>query len=276
MKLLIGTLMLVMIFSCNNDEKKVIEKNLFAIAGQSNAMGLGDSSKSIKKNSACYEYLSNTNNLVELKDPVGEGHLGFQPAKTGSFIPSLAYNYAEINNKNIFVVQCAKGGSALNKKAEENNWGVWDETGNLLNSSFIKIDAAIIKSKTKLSAIIWSQGEADGTAIGSGKLMKSEYKQSLKNLISNYREHYGETVPFIIVTTGRHASCEGCDQGYKVVRNIQKEVAMEDEYTFIGYDETQYFIERNWMKDVVHYNQTGLNDIGKKLAYFITQNNIIK
>ncbi|RFN59157.1 hypothetical protein DZ858_03520 [Marixanthomonas ophiurae] len=239
-------------------------------------MGVGEFSKSVKYNSICFQYLSSRNALLELEDPVGEEHLGFEPAKTGSFIPSLAYNYAILNNKSIVVVQCAKGGSSLNKKAEEDNLGNWSIDGKLLKNSFIKIDAATVKSKTKLSAIIWSQGEADGAAIGRGRLLKNEYKQSLRNLILNYRERYGETLPFIIITTGRHTSCKVCDQGNAIVRDAQKEVAMEDEYTFIGYDETQYFIERNWMKDVVHYNQTGLNDIGEKLAHFITQNNIIK
>jgi hypothetical protein len=37
---------------------------------------------------------------------------------------------------------------------------------------------------------------------------------------------------------------------------------------YIGYNETEFFIERQWLLDVVHYNQEALNDIGKKLAYF--------
>ena len=40
------------------------------------------------------------------------------------------------------------------------------------------------------------------------------------------------------------------------------------ENVYIGYNETEFFIERGWLKDVVHYNQIALNDIGEKLAYF--------
>lgn len=275
--LLFIILILCLSTSCSQNKESKI---LFVIAGQSNAMGVGDSSKSVFKELPCYEYNSIKNSFVSLKDPVGQDDMNFQIAKTGSFIPSFAYNYSELINREVNIVQCAKGGSSLSLKAETNGWGNWNITGKLLPSSFEKIDLAISTSNMdqneskKITAIIWSQGENDGEAIGKGLLTAKEYKSDLKNLISEFRERYGSKLPFIIIETGRHASCQECDEGYAVVRKIQDEVAAEDENTYIGYNETKDFIERKWLRDPVHYNQEALNDIGEKLAKFMVSNNI--
>ena len=88
---LIGFLNLI---GCNSrDDQKV-----FVIAGQSNASGVGDSGKSVfVPNKKVFEYNSLLDTLEVLKDPVGQNHLNFQVAQTGSFIPALAYKYSELS-----------------------------------------------------------------------------------------------------------------------------------------------------------------------------------
>jgi hypothetical protein len=254
---------------------------IIGIAGQSNAVGTGDMYQSPANILNTFEYNSKLNQLEPLKDPVGQFHLNFEAASTGSFSPALAQNLMKITNNKIFIIQCAKGGSALHHAASQNNWGVWDETGKLLENSFKKIDNAFLKInqavyKTPiLDALIWSQGENDGRAIGIGMLTREEYKNALKNLITHFRNKYGAELPFIIIETGRDTSCLECDEGFKIVRQVQREVANEDTYTFIGYNETEFFEERNWLSGSLHYNQTALNDIGEKLATFIIANKII-
>lgn len=274
-RLLISALILLLTTSCYQPKES---KLLFVIAGQSNAMGVGDSSKSVFKKLPCYEYNSIKDSFVRLKDPVGQDHLNFQIAKTGSFIPSFAYSYAELAHREVNIVQCAKGGTSLSVKAETKDWGNWSKTGKLLPSSFKKIDLAISNldqnELKKITAIIWSQGENDGEAIGQGDLTAQEYKSDLKDLISKFRQRYGSSLSFIIIETGRHASSKEFDEGYAVVRKIQQEVAAEDPNTYIGYNETKDFIEKNWLKDPVHYNQEALNNIGEKLAEFIVANDL--
>ncbi|MGB3344641.1 MAG: sialate O-acetylesterase [Aequorivita sp.] len=271
------SIFLLLTTSCSKNRE---QKLLFVIAGQSNAMGVGDSTKSVYKELPCFEYNSLKNSFVVLKDPVGQDDLGFSIAKTGSFIPAFAYKYAELTKREVNVVQCAKGGSSLSVKAETKDWGNWDRKGKLLQSSFEKIDLALSAAnmkgslKNQITAIIWSQGENDGEAIGKGFLTAGEYKMDLKNLISAYRERYGTSLPFIIIETGRHSNCKECDEGYAVVRQIQQDVAAEDTHTYIGYNETKDFIERGWLKDPVHYNQEALNEIGEKLAKFMVLNKI--
>lgn len=193
---------------------------------------------------------------------------------------TLAYHYKKLTGNEVYIIQCAKPGSALNAKAQTKDWGNWGPNGDLLKKSFKEIDKRLsvfyppFNKEKEIKAIIWSQGENDGEAIGKGLLTAEEYKSDLKNLISAYRERYGSSLPFIIIETGRHASCKECDEGYAVVRKIQDEVAAEDKYTFIGYNETKDFIERKWLKDPVHYNQEALNDIGEKLVKFILDNHI--
>lgn len=193
---------------------------------------------------------------------------------------TLAYNYKKLTGKEAFIIQCAKAGSALNAKAETNDWGYWSATGDLLKESFDEIDKRLsiifppYNKEKNITAVIWSQGENDGEAIGKSLLTAGEYKSDLKNLISEFRKRYGSNLPFIIIETGRHATCKECDEGYAVVRKIQDEVAAEDEHTYIGYNETKDFIERKWLRDPVHYNQEALNDIGEKVAKFMVDNNI--
>ena len=37
----------------------------------------------------------------------------------------------------------------------------------------------------------------------------------------------------------------------------------------LAYGETGEFAQRKWFKDIVHYNQEALNDIGTKSAEFV-------
>lgn len=113
-----------------------------------------------------------------------------------------------------------------------------------------------------------SQGENDGQAIARNKITKKEYKKSFINLINRYKEEYGNQVPFIIIETGRHGESFSNDEGFTIIREAQREVADMMQNVYIGYNETEYFIERNWLKDAVHYNQEALNHIGTSLAYF--------
>lgn len=266
--------------ACIPQDLVVDDPITLVVAGQSNAVGTGNSEESPSNLINCFEYNSKLDVIVSLKDPVGQIDLGFEDAKTGSLTPALAFNLSKLTNREILIVQCAKGGSALHPFAERNNWGNWDETGNLLPNSFKKIDKALSKinksekNKPKVNAIIWSQGENDGDAIAYGIITREEFKNSLQKLIRNYRNKYGAELPFIIVETGRNIGCMLCDSAFEIVRQVQREVANEDKFTFIGYNQTQYFEERNWMSDPLHYNQTALNHIGESLANFIVATGI--
>jgi hypothetical protein len=261
--------------SCDTSEDSINQNVYFLIAGQSNAMGVGDKEKSpYETNLDVLEYNSKLDDLVYLKDPVGEFHLGFQKAQTGSFIPSLAYTYNHLTGNNVLVVQAAKGGSALTVNAEINEWGNWSPTGELFSKSITKIKMmqSCINSnnlnKPQLNAIFWCQGENDGEAIANGKITKQEYRDALVNLINRYYLEFGKEIPFIIIETGKPSGSVQKINGFKEIREAQREVAQEKLNVYIGYNETEFFNDRDWLKDNVHYNQKALNHIGVQLAHF--------
>jgi len=265
----LGFMCVVLFFGCSEKESHQEKEAVFLIAGQSNAMGVGDQEASVffpKKE--VFEYNSVKDTLEILKDPVGQNHLNFQSAQTGSFIPALAYNYNEISNQKVTAIQVAKGGSSLTIEADVNNWGNWSESGNLFSSSIYKTQRALqVLKRTEIDAIFWSQGENDGQAVYEDLIAEEKYKIALIDLIERYRNHFGE-IPFIIIETGRFNGNTAKDEGYTKVREAQREVAQEMENVYIGYNETEFFSERDWLLDGVHYNQEALNEIGKKLAYF--------
>ncbi len=268
-------LLLVLLTACSENKEGLIIKELqndvvFLIAGQSNAVGMGEDEKSFfEPQKEVYEYNSIKDSLIILKDPVGQNHFYFQQAKKGSFIPALSYTFNQISKKKVISIQAAKGGSSLVRKADKKQWGNWSDKGNLFPSSVCKTETALeIINHKNINAIFWSQGETDGEALSKNLITEAEYKKSLVGLIKRYQDYFGKKVPFIIIETGRIAGDESKDEGYKKVRETQREVAHEMDNVYIGYNETEFFIERDWLIDVVHYNQEALNDIGKKLAYF--------
>ena len=267
----IGFLIFLLMSSCTASLESVLTKDnqkIFLVAGQSNAKGVGEYRNSIfVPDKEVYEYDSVKDSLVILKDPVGQDYLGFQDAETGSFIPALSYTYNKISDQKVTCIQAARGGTSLVPEADK-GWGNWSESGGLWDSSIFKTEKALQLLETpEIHAIFWCQGENDGEAIGFNLITKEDYKKGLINLINRYHARFGN-IPFIIVETGRINGSNIKDAGYKEVRMIQREVAEEIDKVYIGYNETEFFIERDWLVDVVHYNQEALNDIGKKLAYF--------
>jgi superfamily I DNA/RNA helicase len=59
--------------------------------------------------------------------------------------------------------------------------------------------------------------------------------------------------------------------GNDQIRKMQSNVTSELANVYIAYSGTSSFAEKNWMKDHVHYNQNGLNDIGLKSAKLVAK-----
>lgn len=245
---------------------------LFLLAGQSNAVGQGDSLKSLKclPNTA-YEFDATTNDFFPLKDPAGKAWKLFQRAGTGSVAPSFAKRLNELTGNHIYMVTAARGGASCHKKAEMSNYDTWDTNGKLFEQAIEKTKMAEAKARIKLSGIIWMQGERDANAILNGQMKAAEYQDALKNLIKRFREKFGKKLPFYIVQTGYQQ--DKAPDGCLAVRNAQAAVATKMKGVFICYGETDGFAKRNWFKDIVHYNQEALNEIGVKTAEFVVARN---
>jgi len=242
------------------------ERTLWLIAGQSNAVGQGDSAMSAKcGNDTAWEYILTSDALRPLADPVGVRELNFERANSGSIAPAFA-SAMTARGQSVVIVSAARGGSSCHEKAELNNYGTWDTSGHLLlfDDAVRKVKAAQKHTTLDLSGIIWLQGERDANAINDKKLTAPEYEASLKALIARFRSALGKKIPFYIVQTGYFAGHPR--EGFDAVRRAQQNIANRDKRTEVVYTETNLFETKGWMKDQIHYNQLGLNHIGAAVA----------
>ena len=239
-------------------------KTLFLAAGQSNAVGMGDSTASVQCTALEYRYSGDA--LVPLKDPVGYNELQFQKANSGSAWPAFAKAYHELTGNEVVIVPAARGGSSCHYKAELSNYGTWDNRGRLplFDSAVIKARAAARKTGLPVAGILWSQGERDANAVNAQQLSAAEYEEQLTLLIGQFRKALGKEVNFYIIQTGYYLNHP--PQGFDAIRKAQENVAGKMKHVFIVYRETGSFKEKAWMKDEIHYNQTALNDIGAAVA----------
>jgi len=248
------------------------QQKLFLAAGQSNAVGMGDSTVSIAPvANKTFEYQFTGNELKPLKDPVGFNEFHFQKANTGSLWPAFANEYSNLTGANVVIVPAARGGSSCHKKAELSDYGTWDTTGNLplFDSAVIKTQAALKKTGAKLNGIIWSQGERDANAINAKQLSVEEYSRVMEGLINRFRKVFGARTKFYIIQTGFYIHHP--QEGFDAVRKAQKDLATKMKRVYIVYNQTGEFSVKGWMKDEIHYSQPALNDIGKEIAKQITQ-----
>lgn len=244
-------------------------QQLFLLAGQSNAVGQGDSSKSnLNVCNNAFEYDILLDSIKLLKDPAGQKWKSLETSgKGGTILPSFAKNLNGLTHQKIIVLMAARGGSSCSKYAELDKYGTWDSTGKLFEDAVEKTNKAINKSGVPLTGIIWMQGERDANAINDGKETSEAFRAALAGLINRFRNKYGKKLPFFIVQTGYQSGRPKA--GNDSVRAMQVAVAKRMKAVYVVYEDTHLFFERNWMRDNVHYNQDGLNDIGEKAAQHV-------
>ena len=241
-------------------------KALFLVAGQSNAVGVGDSSQSAHCNGQCgWEFMAPGNSLKPLKDPVGYDDVneGFQAAVNGSAWPAFGERFSALTGVKPIIIQAARGGSA-NHFLADMGAGNWTEKDILFRNSVIKTQKAIALTELPLSGIIWLQGESDAIAIQNNTIEPCDYQAALRDLIRRFRTELGCEIPFFIIQTGRFLP--EFDEGFSAARKTQESVALADSNTFIVHSATWDFVEWGFMTDEIHYDQRGLNHVGTGTA----------
>ena len=247
---------------------RVFGQQLFLLAGQSNAVGQGDSAKSVLPLAGtAFEFDAEAGSFMPLRDPAGKPWKLFQRAGTGSVAPAFARKFHELSGQKVYMVTAARGGASCAAKAELSFYGTWDESGYLFPQAIEKTRMAEKAAGVKLSGIIWMQGERDANAFVSAQIVASDYEGAFLRLIQRFRKEFGEVIPVYIVQTGfqQDKSPEGC----QMVRDVQQKVSRKMKRVYLAYTETDVFAQRGWFKDNVHYNQEALNDIGDHLASFV-------
>jgi len=242
-------------------------RRLFLVAGQSNAVGVGNAALSATcLPGTCFEYISTTDSLRPLKDPVGYAapNQDFMAAITGSAWPSFASTYHQLTGDTVIIVQAAKGATSCAAAADAGA-GNWSSSYHLFPEAIAKIKAAGANTGLPVSGVIWLQGESDAVGIYANKIAVCQYQDALKDLIQRFRDSLRCNLPFYIIQTGLFTPAY--DSVFCIARNVQQAVAAEDPLTFIVDSSAITFRALGLMNaDQIHYNQYALNTIGATVA----------
>lgn len=244
--------------------------DVFTVAGQSNAVGRGDSAQSpTPASGTAWEY--NGGSFSELSDPV-------DGANTGSAWPSFADTYYNRTGRKVVIVPTAVDASA---QASESDTGAgnWDTTGSLQDNAVTETQNALSYLNNNgydptLRGILWHQGEKDGREISKGNVTKSTYRTALQDMVDAFRNDLSRPdLPLFIHTIAHDDNYS--PEGYEKVRQAQYAAVSADDNVHLVSDIQHRFELERKMGDAVHYNQTGLNEMGTasaiNLSYIINQ-----
>lgn len=221
--------------------------DLFLVAGQSNARGP-----------------TGLNDLAYLREQYRSDRILGMTAW-----PAFALTYRSLTGRNVAIVNTRSGGGSQTMEANPTLANKnWDTTGFLVPASIKTADSVLALGRYELRGILWSQGESDSRFIQSRTITPQRYRQALQTMIGRYRAHYGPTVPFYIIRTGR--STLGDDYGWRAVRRMQEEVAAADPYTHIAYRGTVNFPAKGLMHNENHYNTEGYRRLGRAAARYVS------
>lgn len=244
--------------------QSVSEVDVFLIAGQSNAVGQGsaEESPSPPSNTAAEYSLSVNNGFEVLADPVGFSQY---QAGTGSAWPAFADTYWEETNSPSVYVPTAIGGTGVHPNSDTG--AVWGGSNGLLYRAIGHLRGALNNLENAgidadFQGVLWHQGERDARAINDNQISPSDFREEFTDMINVYRSVVDDEQPkFWIFQIGREQS--GDTSGFQYVREIQREVAENNEHNGLVFDDCVNFPEEGRMTDNVHYNQEGLNEMGR-------------
>lgn len=254
--------------STTGESDSMSEYDVFVVAGQSNAVGQGNSSDSpdVEDGTALQYNRLDTEELVTLDDPVGEDNSPEdRQADTGSAWPAFAVEYYEETGRNSIYVPFSVGGSEQSDKTGRDADVSWSASGNLDDWAQDKLNEALDFLDAEdydytLRGIVWHQGERDARAIDDGDMDKSDYKTAFEDHIDRWQDEFGSDFRWFILQVGHEDG--GDTDGYIDVREAQAEVANDREYVHMVSTLQKDFPDDGKLSDSVHYNQTGLNEMG--------------
>lgn len=255
------------------DFQNVSEVDVFLIAGQSNAVGRGsaeDSPTPPSHTAAAYSMRS-PNGFEVLTDPVG--FTRYQSG-TGSAWPAFADTYWKETNSPSVYVPTAIGGTGVHPDSDTG--AVWGGSNGLLYRALGHLNGALKNLEdagisTNYRGVLWHQGERDAQSIDNDRISASDFRDEFTDMIDVYRTEISDNqARFWIFQLGRPQN--GDTSGYQNVRRIQEEVSESDQYTTVVFDKCVNFPGEGKMTDNLHYNQQGLNEMGRTAAANIASN----
>lgn len=257
--------------------------DLFLMAGQSNAVGVGGDPSAAPLPERGTSYL-----VRVLPDSVGPTGGPFVELVTvrpntivgGTALPTFAVEYTARTGRPTAFLQTAFGGTTNVAEADRGR-GHWSarQLGpgagggpNRFQLALDLLDAFLENAPAHTPAIrfaglFWIQGETDAQEIDRGRIQTTDYRQDLRATITALADtlaaRAGYPVPIYVVQIGH--LLEGDSPGFRDVRDVQAESAGAVGYT-LACNHAHLFPEAGLMADFAHWNQLGLNHVGLELA----------
>ncbi len=270
-----------------------------AFIGQSNCQGVGDSTLSPRPApGTAYEYLyvggvRPTGQLVELKDPMSRHQLPLYRSQTGSLVPMCALRYHELTGLIPVVSHLGASGTSVISLGPPGgtDWA----PGNVLRARFVEQTNAMLAHAgiERLAWITVTLGETDGYQAGryptqiaqfpAGMVVPGVYDAATgypngypnpnrlpdlytayRGLIEDLRQHF-PGVRFNINQTGVWEYMEDFRrEGVKLMWPVQEHLARTIPGVYCEMKDAKYFRAFGYLQDDgVHYNQMGLNYVGR-------------
>ena len=229
--------------------------DLFLIAGQSNAEGRGDSTQSpaLAVPGSAFTINPTTFALTELADPVGG-------AQTGSAWPSFANEWFALTGRvAVFIEQATTGTRLVGAPAE---WGVGGTSRAAAAQAFTDVNAHFAFNQDFNVAgrfVLFSQGEGDAQIAVAG----AAYQSALEGLIDEWNTTLGVD-RFAMFRTGALSTDTGAtDPDWQAIRDAQDAAqAARPDTSLVVFRDAVNFPNTSQMVDTIHYNQSGLNEMG--------------
>lgn len=229
-------------------------------AGQSNAVGRGDSSLSPTAPVTALEW-EGSSTLAALVDPVGTPSP--YNAQTGSMWPAFASALIGRTGRPCIIIPTAVGGTALLPGAG-GNWAAGGSTYNNFatraNSGLADIATAGYEPATV--SIAWHQGESDAANYsGTTAELQAAYAAALPDLFT--RAKTSLSLPSLRFFVWGLGDRPGYEAKHAAVIAAQQSACSSTDGMTLVYAKCPDFFSLGWMKaDNLHYNQAGLNDMG--------------
>jgi hypothetical protein len=229
--------------------------DVLIVTGQSNAEGRGTGG------GAGTGWFGQGASLTALADPVGG-------ALSGSAWPSYSNKLYELSGRKVVVVEAAAGGTALLAAAGASNWS---STGaqralavGLANDVITHLAGVATIGKVQL---IWCQGEQDAVAYNGTTVSDTNYQAEMETLFAYFLANITGLDEILVSTLGAPNDGVGA-ANWTLIRAAQVAAIGNVAGSYAAFTGAANFVGAGKMTDNVHYDQTGLNEMGEALATY--------
>lgn len=235
------------------------EYDVFAVGGQSNAVGRGNQVASIVVPYAKgIEYQDGF--IKPLADPTrhyaAAGIVSGNASNTGSFLPAFAARYYELTGRKACMVGGGASGIGVTTSA---GWGASPALCNALSAKTLAAKELIEEAggQAIIRGVLFLGGESDGDA----SVSKAAFKSGLATMHAMFRSLLAEPSMRLMFLSTDQTTTDSQDAAYAVIRDATAEYCDEipDAHLVMPY---QGFEEAGQLIDTVHWSQAALNTAG--------------